>query len=538
MDNPDKVTANEQDGTDVKNTKSPDEFRETDSAIDEIADAVGNKSDPGGISGKTTRESGDGTVDDIHDAEEVYIQATPVPSSPPSRSGMKLGAALAVFLVVIMLLLAGSSGTFEDWFGDDNDDNNHHEDPPNHDYPYDDVRNFTVIDLHTNETYESWWAVFHREHGGNGAEHYLATTHNGWITNLGGEYPTWSTDRGLTWHQFTPISEPFDGLGEGAIIETPDGDIVANSWYPYPPYPDELISYYYSADADSWYYMYKDNTHAPFYDRSWQCVVPGPITSFQGNSPWASLIVSNFWSSSGIGYLISQDGLNYILWDDPSQAQGTVSFPLDFDPGIMWDFMIPHREMDAVPIPTGGLLMPKYFNNGDSAFLDTNLIWRRYREPEGVTIPAPHLVIDSTGALHSVAHSGKTLTHHMSQDGGRTWESHRYSWEYAKGIEEWEFQADGAHGLAVLNVRIEVTENGEDVDKDLIYHVRDYRESLEPDSLTYIGQGDADATSGLGNEFRFDFASLAILPDGGVVVSYQDSTDIDPLFAVELEMPY
>ena len=36
-----------------------------------------------------------------------------------------------------------------------------------------------------------------------------------------------------------------------------------------------------------------------------------------------------------------------------------------------------------------------------------------------------------------------------------------------------------------------------------------------------------------------DFSSLAILPDGGVVVAYHDSTDpnTDPMFAIELELP-
>ena len=30
---------------------------------------------------------------------------------------------------------------------------------------------------------------------------------------------------------------------------------------------------------------------------------------------------------------------------------------------------------------------------------------------------------------------------------------------------------------------------------------------------------------------------VEILPDGGVVVAYHDSTDVDPLFAVELNLP-
>ena len=38
---------------------------------------------------------------------------------------------------------------------------------------------------------------------------------------------------------------------------------------------------------------------------------------------------------------------------------------------------------------------------------------------------------------------------------------------------------------------------------------------MSPDSITYIGQGDLDSTSGAGNDIRFDLASLAILNDGG-----------------------
>ena len=444
---------------------------------------------------------------------------------------------MGVLLVILIMLTTAFAGCFWD---DDDEKKVPPEEPTEYHFwnYYEDIRNFTTFDVATNTTYTTSWAVFLREHGGNGAEHYLATSSKGWIMNLGGEYPTWSEDRGHTWQDFRPISEWADGLGEGAIIETPDGDIVANSWYPYPPLYDELIFYYYDMDAGDWLYSYDDYTHPTFYDRSWQVVVPGPITSLQGvSSPWASLIVSNFYSSSGVGYIVSQDGLYYLSWPDPDTAQGSVSFDLDFEPGIMWDFMTPHREMDATPIPTGGLLMPNYFSPGESAYLDTNLVWRSYTPPSGVSIPAPHLVIDSTGALHSVGRAGNILTYHMSTDGGWTWASREFTWGENQ-IDEWEFQADGAHELAVINMRVELEEDGENVDKDIIFHIRDYRESLEPDTITLIGQGDADATSGLGNDFRFDFASLAILPDGGVVVSYQDSTDVDPLFAVELEVPY
>ena len=123
----------------------------------------------------------------------------------------------------------------------------------------------------------------------------------------------------------------------------------------------------------------------------------------------------------------------------------------------------------------------------------------------------------------------------MSLDGAQTWTNQSYEMgAMATQIEEWEFTANGALDLFILNVRYQRSE-GPDV--DTVFHVRGYSESLTPDTMTYIGQGDLDSTSAAGNDIRFDFASLAILNDGGVVVAYHDSTDPDPLFAVELELP-
>ena len=124
----------------------------------------------------------------------------------------------------------------------------------------------------------------------------------------------------------------------------------------------------------------------------------------------------------------------------------------------------------------------------------------------------------------------------MSTDGGWNWQTQEYNHSgVASSIEEWEFQANGELDLFVLNVRYQ-SADGPDV--DIIYHVRDYSEDLSPDTLTYLGLGDLDSTSGAGNDIRFDFASLGILRDGGAVVAYHDSTDPDPLFAVEMELPY
>ncbi|MDE0954348.1 MAG: hypothetical protein OR994_06705, partial [Candidatus Poseidoniales archaeon] len=83
-------------------------------------------------------------------------------------------------------------------------------------YPYSDnpIRNFSVLDpLNLDIISERLWAVFgtdnvgsgdEHNYGGNCCEHYLATDQDGTIYNLGGEWPWWSTDRGLTWDEWVP----------------------------------------------------------------------------------------------------------------------------------------------------------------------------------------------------------------------------------------------------------------------------------------------------------------------------------------------
>ena len=270
------------------------------------------------------------------------------------------------------------------------------------------------------------------------------------------------------------------------------------------------------------------------------------------------MVVSNFWSYNEQGYQISVDGLNYRPIQIPDSNDGgpaDMEFDLFFeDLGPEWDYMQPHREMRASPIPSGGLLFPRWYSDGSNLFLDTNLQWHKQTLPGGLLLPSRNLVIDSSGALHSVSCNEANpsargcdgtfnLTHQISYDGGYTWTNFTHKWPGSLSVSdntfEWDFQADGNLDLAVISVRVQTENNGTASDVDLIYHIRDYRESMEADTITLIGLGDLDATSGAGNDIRFDFSSMGILPDGGVVVAYHDSTDenTDPMFAIELELP-
>ena len=413
---------------------------------------------------------------------------------------------------------------------------------------------FTTIDLRTNESTNMTWAVFDATYGGNCCEHYLATTIEGQILNIGGEYPVWSFDRGHIWDTYIPEALPAvgqcvtfvptnpgqEGLGEGSIVQATNGDIISMSWFPYVGGDLKLDKFYailYDESEDQWKWCYNRITE-PFYDRSWQVEVIGPIQdSWLGDGDWASIVVSNFWHQIlNAGGQLSVDGLNYYPFQFPDRSGGDpeVELDLDFteaDLPVYYDVNKPHKEMRAFPMPSGGLIFPSYYNNGNAAYMDTSLSWNELY----VQFPSEYCQIDSVGVIHCVANSGTSFTHYMSNDGAVNWTNYTYELgDVATQIEEWEFQANGELDLFVLNVRYQSAE-GPDV--DTLYHVRGYSEDMSPDSITYIGQGDLDSTSGAGNDIRFDFASLAILNDGGVVVAYHDSTDPDPLFAVEMLLP-
>ena len=414
--------------------------------------------------------------------------------------------------------------------------------------PHEDERLFVTVDLRTNETTNTTWAVFDASYGGNCCEHYLATDIDGQILNIGGEYPVFSVDRGHLWDTYIPPALPDqqcrtfvptnpgqEGLGEGSIVQATNGDIISMSWFPYIGGDLKLDKFYailYDASEEEWKWCYNRITE-PFYDRSWQVEVIGPISSSIGDGEWASIVVSNFWhQTQNAGGQISVDGLNYYPFQFPVETAETRPSNwtlISRRPTCLHTGMSTNPTRRCRPsLPSGGLIFPAYYNNGNAAYMDTTLSWNELE----VQFPSGYCQIDRKGTLHCVANSGTTFTHYMSTDGAVSWANHTYTLDAtASQIEEWEFQANGELDQFILNVRYQSTE-GPDV--DTVYHVRGYSTDMSPDTLT-DEEGDLDSTSGAGNDIRFDFASLAILNDGGVVVAYHDSTDPDPLFAVELD---
>ena len=129
-----------------------------------------------------------------------------------------------------------------------------------------DVRNFTSVDYTTGTIVEFDWSSFDKNFGGNCCEHYLATTKEGWILNFGGEYPTWSEDRGNSWNVYMPstLTDPScrtpkptisgqEGLGEGSIVQTINGDLISMGWFPYPSNSggDQFYAFLYDEESAS-----------------------------------------------------------------------------------------------------------------------------------------------------------------------------------------------------------------------------------------------------------------------------------------------
>lgn len=107
---------------------------------------------------------------------------------------------------------------------------------------------------------------------GNCCENLLAALESGRLIDFGGQYPRYTDDRGLTWTEVTDKLAVFSG--EGAISGAPDGDIVGVGWFPYDG--DRLVAFKYTAGSETWE-TFPIAVHAPFYDRPWLAVVPGPF---------------------------------------------------------------------------------------------------------------------------------------------------------------------------------------------------------------------------------------------------------------------
>jgi hypothetical protein len=372
------------------------------------------------------------------------------------------------------------------------------------------------------------WRMVHGT--GNCCENYLTVTSAGRLLDFGGTYVNYTDDRGLTWRQVQPLTPLVNG--EGGIVAGINGDILGVGWDPYSG--DHLQSYKLDGATGQWVYT-EMPLHQPFYDREWISMVPGPITidgqtypyvSFiKGATPWKELW---FYSTDGLTYTdITSKAVDELL--SGAATQGTLPTAA-------------RAANDWVQANTNGLMTnlgsSRLLADGDlettwSLFDGTSFSWSAYTEPDG-TDPEGRFQVDSGGRIHNVipASDGGSFQYRISADGGATWQSATISLPPNHAIEEWDFRANKAAGVAAVAIHAQNLAKG--TDQDLAYKLSIATNTPVLKQGYVVGLGDQNSTAGVTNDVRMDFQTIAIFPDGRIAMSVLDSTTNDePALVIE-----
>jgi hypothetical protein len=369
---------------------------------------------------------------------------------------------------------------------------------------------------------------------GNCCENYLTSSAGGRLMDFGGSYINFTDDLGKTWKSVRPIT-PLQN-GEGAIAMAPGGDVVGVEWDPYTG--DHLLAFKYDANDKKWIYT-EIPVHAPFYDREWIAAVPGPFEIDGKTVPYISFI-KGAWPSKE-AWFYSTDGINYDRVSSKfadmtisSSQGGKTTLKVVGRPDSDW--IQPNTNGGITPLGGGSALASPDvpFTNGDWAVLDPKTLrWERFVPKGG----AQGLYqVDSAGTLHNIVGKKDAFLYRVSTDGARTWETVKVPLPEHHVIEEIDFRANKAVGVAAVAIHGHYTKNK--LDKDMLFKFD--ISSVKPRLARFyeVGRGDVDGSSGVGAAVRFDFETLTILPNGRVAMSFYDTTTaqagrVQPALAIE-----
>lgn len=353
------------------------------------------------------------------------------------------------------------------------------------------------------------------ERTGNCCENYLTAAKDGTIYDIGGSYINFTPDSGKTWQQVKPL-EPLVN-GEGAIAVAPNGDIVAVEWDPYSG--DHLLAYKYTAETEEWQFL-EMPLKTPFYDRPWLTVVPGPFTVNGTQVPYV-VYVDGYPHRGPL--LFSTDGLTYIQTSNPFIDQAVNPPVTDWLPtarGKANDWIVPNSQSPITPLGKGSAIaQPGPFANRWSILNAETLAWSPYSLPQG-NLEGKYLV-DSRGAVHNLMTSGQRFIYRISRNGGRTWKT--LAVNLPKGHSSTGMQVDFRVNAQVGVAAVALHATAPESDVDLLYKLNIER-APKLTRLYNIGLGDINASSGVGQDIRFDFNTVVILPDGRLAVSFLDSS--------------
>jgi hypothetical protein len=396
-------------------------------------------------------------------------------------------------------------------------------------------RRTTANDDRTGTT--SWRVV---DATGNCCENYLTTTQAGRLLDFGGTYVNYTDDRGLTWKQVRPLTPLVNG--EGTIAVAPNGDLIGVGWDPYSG--DHLQAFKYEAFSGKWFYN-ELPLHQPFYDREWVTVVPGPFSIDGATVPYISFLKGG-WPSKEL-WLWSTNGLDYLEASSKfvdATLNGTAEGALTTRADATFDWIQPNSNTGTTPLGGGAALAaPDYPSNRWAVLDGATLTWSGFVFPGGAR-PEGAYQVDSAGRIHNLVERTTAFEYRISTDGGSTWRSTPVTLPANLSIEQIDFRANRAAGVAAVAVHAQHAQTGNDQDLAYKLDIRDDQPFVKRQYV--VGLGDAGSTAGVGNTIRMDFQTVTILPDGRIALSFLDSTTtsvspttgqtrISPALAIELD---
>lgn len=407
---------------------------------------------------------------------------------------------------------------------------------------------FQVLDANGAFVRESAWRIVTGT--GNCCENYVTVTPTGRILDFGGTFIHYSDDDGRNWST-VETTLPYQN-GEGAIIPAPGGDVVGIGWDPYSG--DQVYAHKYEADTEEWSYAVVP-IHTPFWDREWIVALPGPFTVEGEEVEYITL------ARGGTGYkeviLMSTNGLDYQQVSLPDfqviLSDGATSIAaFDADPDPERDWIQPLRQTTISPVGNGRAVqtytgaVASLAESSCNRLFDASATWSCLELTEA-TLPDGALLMDSVGTLHIVDPDQDGFTYHISHDGGRSWDATEWTLPHGMTVNDWDFKANAALDQTLINIHAATTN---DTGQDLVYRFTGLSGIPEFQEILIVGDGQAEVGGGgVSNQGdRFDFSNVAMLPDGRIVVSMQDSrfssegatvssnqgSSISPVLAIEL----
>jgi hypothetical protein len=142
--------------------------------------------------------------------------------------------------------------------------------------------------------------------------------------------------------------------------------------------------------------------------------------------------------------------------------------------------------------------------------------------------------VDSAGAIHvtTVDIGSNVIAHRVSTDAGKTWKTVKAKVPGRKGIENWDMQVNAALDQVVIAVH--ASAGSTQPDQDMVFRFTNIHGDIALKEILLVGNGDQVFGSGLGADVRFDYTTIALLPDGRVAVSFGDRRHVPPALAVEI----